>query len=154
MLFKIEFVHTNIMKFKLLITLTNSQNNLLITCAIAPPQNDTHPTNNINFIIKKELKKHVQIRHKKHILLHNEKYYNLQHYEYEMNTSRIDERNHNIPSALADRQSLMEVRQPPGMHQHPPWPRIHDAAIIPDKPTAPSFVIHTPFVQRNIDRVR
>jgi len=48
--------------------------------------------------------------------------------------SRINERNHDITSAVSGRKPLMLVSQATRMHEHPAEPYISDAAVVSEEP--------------------
>ena len=51
-------------------------------------------------------------------------------------SSRVDEGNHDVASALCDRQALVVVSEATRMDEGPTQPRLHHTAVVPKEPTA------------------
>lgn len=68
--------------------------------------------------------------------------------------SRIHEGDHDVTRARGHSQTLMIVRQPPGVYQHPAWLRVCDRAIVSDEPAPSALVVDSRLIQGDVDGIR
>ena len=54
-------------------------------------------------------------------------------------SSGINEGDHDVPRSLGDAESLVPVGESAGVHEGPAQPRRHHTAVVPQEPTAPTL---------------